>query len=140
MHLATIFYFPINDVAPSSSKQNGMMQMLRISKWKNYVMQGFRLPFIIVMVAGDILDVFELVRYHAINTCKCYFFELSCDLLTIENPYLIFVHIELFYILCVKSVITQLHVNYKVCGEVHVHVLVFPLLDPRYQGLLAFVV
>jgi hypothetical protein len=46
---------------------------------------------------------------------------------------------KLFYILCIKCLITQLHVNYKVCGGVHVHVLVFPLLNPRYQGLLAFV-
>jgi len=99
-----------------------------------------QLPFIILMVVGDILDVFELVRYHAINTCKCYFYELSCDFLIIKNPCSIFVRIELFYILCVKSVITQLHVNCKVCGGVHVHVLAFPLVDPRYQGLLAFVV
>jgi hypothetical protein len=91
------------------------------------------------MVVGDILDFFELVRYHAINTRKCYFFELLCDFLTIKNPCSIFVCIKLFYILCIRSVITQLHVNYKVCGRVHVHVLVFPLLNPTYRGLLAFV-
>jgi hypothetical protein len=92
------------------------------------------------MVVGAILDVFELVRYHAINTCKCFKKKLSCDLLTIKIPCSIFVCIELFYILCVKSVITQLHVNYKVCGRVHVHVFVSPLLNPRYHELFAFVV
>ncbi len=55
------------------------------------------------MVVGNILDFFELVRYHAINTCKCYFFELLCDFLTIKNPCSIFVCIELSYALEVSS-------------------------------------